>query len=553
MLQQIHIQNYALIDHLTVDFADGFSTLTGETGAGKSILLGALMLALGNRADTAAIGNPDEKCVVEATFNVKHYGLKKIFDDLDLDYQDETIVRRELLPNGKSRAFVNDTPVNLNALKDLGRFLIDIHSQHENLELNNNQFQLKVVDAAAQNADLLKNYSSAFADYKKLQTELADLKENARQMSTDYDYNQFQYNQLAEFKLDGVNQEEMETEFQTLSNIVDIQQSLSGALYVLQDGEQNVLSGLAQVRQQLQSVQRYFAKADDYLQRLEPVIIEMKDFTQEMESDLQRLENQPERLESLRSRLDQLYSLLQKHQAKDVAELIAIRDSLEAKLNKSGNYEALIEQTEKQLAEATKRVGELADKLTASRKKAAEPLAKQICSHLVGLGMPNAQLQINLTATDTFTPTGRDSVNFLFTANRNHELQNISKIASGGEISRLMLSIKAILSKSVALPTVIFDEIDTGVSGDIAHKMAELMSLMAKQMQVITITHLPQIAAKGAVQYRVSKNDEGGTTHTCVEKLSDAERVDEIARMLSGKNITTEARENAKSLLSDKN
>ena len=553
MLQQIHIQNYALIDHLTVDFADDFSTLTGETGAGKSILLGALMLALGNRADTAAIGNPDEKCVVEATFNVKHYGLKKNFDDLDLDYQDETIVRRELLPNGKSRAFVNDTPVNLNALKDLGRFLIDIHSQHENLELNNNQFQLKVVDAAAQNADLLKNYASAFADYKKLQAELAELKENARQMSADYDYNQFQYNQLAESKLDGVNQEEMENEFQTLSNIVDIQQSLGGALYVLQDGEQNILSGLAQVRQQLQSVQRYFTKADDYLQRLEPVIIEMKDFTQEMESDLQRLENQPERLEALRSRLDQLYSLLQKHQAKDVAELIAIRDELEKKLNKSGNYEALIEQTEKQLAEATKRVGELADKLTASRKKAAEPLAKQICSHLVGLGMPNAQLQIILTDTAAFMPNGRDSVNFLFTANRNHELQNISKIASGGEISRLMLSIKAILSKSVALPTVIFDEIDTGVSGDIAHKMAELMSLMAKQMQVITITHLPQIAAKGAVQYRVSKNDEGGTTHTRVEKLSDAERVDEIARMLSGKNITTEARENAKSLLSDKN
>ena len=549
MLHQIHIQNYALIDELTVDFTDGFSTLTGETGAGKSILLGALMLALGNRADTSAIGNAGQKCVVEATFNVKHYGLEKIFADLDLDYQDETIIRRELLTNGKSRAFVNDTPVNLNSLKDLGRYLIDIHSQHENLELNNNQFQLKVVDAAAQNAALLKEYSAAFADYKKLQAELAELKENARQMSADYDYNQFQYNQLAEFKLEEVNQEEMENEFQTLSNIVDIQQSLSGVLYLLQDSDQNILSGLTQVRQQFQSVRRYFAKADDYLQRLEPVVIEMKDFAREVDSDLQRLENQPERLEALRSRLDQLYSLLQKHQAKDVAELIAIRDALESKLSKSGNYEMLIEQTEKQLAEAVKRVEELAAKLTASRKKAVEPLAKQICGHLVDLGMPNAQLQISCTDAGAFTPTGRDSVNFMFTANRNHELQNISKIASGGEISRLMLSIKAILSKSVALPTVIFDEIDTGVSGDIAHKMGELMSLMAKQMQVITITHLPQIAAKGAVQYRVSKNDEGGTTHTCVEKLSDAERVDEIARMLSGKNISAEARENAKSLL----
>lgn len=549
MLHQIHIQNYALIDELTVDFTDGFSTLTGETGAGKSILLGALMLALGNRADTAAIGNAGQKCVVEATFNVKPYHLEKIFDELDLDYQDETIVRRELLTNGKSRAFVNDTPVNLNALKDLGRHLIDIHSQHENLELNNNQFQLRVVDAAAQNADLQKQYSAAYAEYKRLQAELAELKENARQMSADYDYNQFQYNQLAEAKLDGVNQEEMENEFQTLSNIVDIQQNLSAALYVLQDGEQNVLSGLAQVRQAVQQTQRYFQKSEEYLQRLEPVIIEMKDFAQELESDLQRLENQPERLEELRTKLDLLYSLMQKHQAKSVDELIAIRNDLEQKLTKSGDYETLIEQTEKQLSQATTQLTDLAAKLSDSRRKVADSLCKQICSHLAGLGMPNAQLQISLTNTDSFTPNGRDSVNFLFTANRNHELQNISKIASGGEISRLMLSIKAILSKSVALPTVIFDEIDTGVSGDIAHKMGELMSLMAKQMQVITITHLPQIAAKGAVQYRVSKNDEGGTTHTIVDKLTDAERVDEIARMLSGKNITAEARENAKSLL----
>ena len=549
MLHQIHIQNYALIDELTVDFTDGFSTLTGETGAGKSILLGALTLALGNRADTAAIGNAGQKCVVEATFNVKPYHLEKIFDELDLDYQDETIVRRELLTSGKSRAFVNDTPVNLNALKDLGRHLIDIHSQHENLELNNNQFQLRVVDAAAQNADLQKQYSVAYAEYKRLQAELAELKENARQMSADYDYNQFQYNQLAEAKLESVNQEEMENEFQTLSNIVDIQQNLSAALYVLQDGEQNVLSGLAQVRQAVQQTQRYFQKSEEYMQRLEPVIIEMKDFAQELESDLQRLENQPERLEELRVKLDLLYSLMQKHQAQSVDELIAIRNNLEQKLNKSGDYETLIEQTEKQLGQATKQLTDLAAKLSDSRRKVADSLCKQICSHLTGLGMPNAQLQISLTDTEAFTPNGRDSVNFLFTSNRNHELQNISKIASGGEISRLMLSIKAILSKSVALPTVIFDEIDTGVSGDIAHKMGELMSLMAKQMQVITITHLPQIAAKGAVQYRVSKNDEGGTTHTIIDKLSDAERVDEIARMLSGKNITAEARENAKSLL----
>ena len=549
MLLRLHIQNYALIDQLTVDFTAGFSILTGETGAGKSILLGALALALGNRADTSAIGDAEKKCVVEATFNVKPYGLESVFADLDLDYQDETIIRREMLPNGKSRAFVNDTPVNVNNLKSLGYYLIDIHSQHENLELNNNQFQLRVVDAAAQNADLLNDYTETYRKYRKLQSELDALKDEARRMSADYDYNQFQYNQLAEFAPEKINQQEMEDEFQTLSNVVEIQQNLSAGVYLLQDGEQNLLSELSQLRQIVQQVKRYFPKAADYQQRLESVIIEMKDFAQEMERDAQQLENQPERLEYLRSKLDQLYGFLQKHQVADVEGLIRVKNELEAKLGKSGDYESRIEQTEKLLAETTERLKGLATQLTERRKKMLEPLSREICSHLTGLGMPNAQLRIDISAASQFTPTGCDCINFMFTANRNRELQNISKIASGGEISRLMLSIKAILSQSVALPTIIFDEIDTGVSGDIAHKMAELMSQMAEHMQVITITHLPQIAAKGNVQYRVVKRDVNGTTQTFVEQLSDSERVDEIARMLSGKDITNEARENAKSLL----
>lgn len=549
MLLRLQIQNYALIDQLTVDFSKGFSTLTGETGAGKSILLGALALALGNRADTAAIGNTEKKCVVEATFNVKPYGLKSVFTDLDLDYQDETIVRRELLPNGKSRAFVNDTPVNVNNLKTLGQYLIDIHSQHENLELNNNQFQLRVVDAAAQNADLLNDYAETYRNYRKQQAELETLRDEARHLSADYDYNQFQYNQLAEFAPEKINQQEMEDEFQTLSNVVEIQQNLNAGVYLLQDSEQNLLSQLSQLRQIVQQVKRYFPKAADYQQRLESVIIEMKDFAQEMEHDAQQLENQPERLEFLRSKLDQLYGFLQKHQVADVEGLVRVKNELESKLGKSGNYEERIERTEKLLAATTDRLKKLANQLTVSRKKVCKPLSDNICSHLVGLGMANAQLQIDITDTQQFTPTGCDYINFLFTANRNRELQNISKIASGGEISRLMLSIKAILSQSVALPTIIFDEIDTGVSGDIAHKMAELMSQMAEHMQVITITHLPQIAAKGNVQYRVVKRDVSGTTQTFVEQLSDSERVDEVARMLSGKDITNEARENAKSLL----
>ena len=549
MLLRLHIQNYALIDQLTVDFNEGFSTLTGETGAGKSILLGALALALGNRADTSAIGDAEKKCVVEATFNVKPYRLESVFADLDLDYQDETIVRRELLPNGKSRAFVNDTPVNVNNLKTLGQYLIDIHSQHENLELNNNQFQLRVVDAAAKNADLLNDYAETYRNYRKQQTELETLRDEARRLSADYDYNQFQYNQLAEFAPEKINQQEMEDEFQTLSNVVEIQQNLNAAVYLLQDGEQNLLSQLSQLRQTVQQVKRYFPKAADYLQRLESVIIEMKDFAQEMERDAQQLENQPERLEFLRSKLDQLYGLLQKHQVADVEGLVRIKNELEGKLGKSGNYELRIEQAEKLLAETTERLKGLASQLTERRTKMLEPLSCEICSHLTGLGMPNAQLRIDISESSQFTPTGCDCINFMFTANRNRELQNISKIASGGEISRLMLSIKAILSASVALPTIIFDEIDTGVSGDIAHKMAELMSQMAEHMQVITITHLPQIAAKGDVQYRVVKRDVNGTTQTFVEQLSDSERVDEVARMLSGKDITNEARENAKSLL----
>ncbi|MBR5167360.1 MAG: DNA repair protein RecN [Salinivirgaceae bacterium] len=549
MLLRLHIQNYALIDQLTVDFNEGFSTLTGETGAGKSILLGALALALGNRADTSAIGDAEKKCVVEATFNVKPYRLESVFADLDLDYQDETIVRRELLPNGKSRAFVNDTPVNVNNLKTLGQYLIDIHSQHENLELNNNQFQLRVVDAAAKNADLLNDYAETYRNYRKQQTELETLRDEARRLSADYDYNQFQYNQLAEFAPEKINQQEMEDEFQTLSNVVEIQQNLNAAVYLLQDGEQNLLSQLSQLRQTVQQVKRYFPKAADYLQRLESVIIEMKDFAQEMDRDAQQLENQPERLEFLRSKLDQLYGLLQKHQVADVEGLVRIKNELEGKLGKSGNYELRIEQAEKLLAETTERLKGLATQLTERRTKMLEPLSREICSHLTGLGMPNAQLRIDISESSQFTPTGCDCINFMFTANRNRELQNISKIASGGEISRLMLSIKAILSASVALPTIIFDEIDTGVSGDIAHKMAELMSQMAEHMQVITITHLPQIAAKGDVQYRVVKRDVNGTTQTFVEQLSDGERVDEVARMLSGKDITNEARENAKSLL----
>jgi DNA repair protein RecN (Recombination protein N) len=549
MLKLLSIQNYALIDELEVSFEAGFSTLTGETGAGKSILLGALSLVLGNRADSSVINNEDKKCVVEAVFNIKTYQLKPFFESLDIDYHDETIIRRELSSNGKSRAFINDTPVNLNDLKLLGLQLVDIHSQHENLELNNNQFQLMVVDAAAGNNELVKNYQKTFQAYKQKQQRLEQLEQQAGQASADLDYNQFQYNQLVELKPEQINQEQLEEDYQLLTNTGEIQQNTGIVLQLLDENESNVIQLLKQSRQILEQTGKYFHKAQMYAARIDPMLIELKDLVQELNHDASQLDYQPERIAELKATLDQLYSLMQKHQVKTVAELVAVKDEFEKRLNQTSDLSHLIEQTQKELSALELQLHEFAKLLTRKRTEISGQLSNQIEQHLTGLGMPNAQLQIQITSNSHFTSSGVDLINFMFTANKNQELQNISKIASGGEISRLMLSVKSVLSRSAALPTIIFDEIDTGVSGEIAHKMAELMSLMSQTMQVISITHLPQIAAKGNIQYKVFKIETNQGVNTYVTKLSTSERIDEIARMLSGKDVTKEAIENAKALL----
>lgn len=549
MIKQIFIQNYALISELTVDFDSGFTTLTGETGAGKSILLGAMSLILGSRADISVINDSEKKCVVEATFIVDEK-LKPTFESIDVDFSEETIIRRELSSSGKSRAFVNDTPIGLADLRKLGLMLIDIHSQHENLELNTNSFQLRVVDAVAQNDDLLTNYTQTFKQYKNLQLELEKLKMLESQSSADLEYNQFQYKQLVDFAPEKIDQEEIENEYQLLSNTADIQQNIGAVVNLIADSDQNLLSQLKQVKQTLLQTRQYFAKSNDYVERLEPLIIELKDMSNEMNRDLGSIDDNPERLAELHDTLNTLYSLLKKHNASNCSDLVRVMHEYEQKVGNCGNFEEQIDKLSKKLSDTEKILTKQAAEISSRRKKVAKPLASHIVELVSGLGMPNAQLVVDIEPTLSFSETGMDNVNFLFSANKSYTPLSLDKIASGGEISRLMLSIKSILSEMVQLPTIIFDEIDTGVSGDIAHKMALLMEQMSKHMQVIAITHLPQIAAKGQSQYRVSKREVDDKTYSFVERLTNDERIAEIARMVSGENITKEAIDNAKSLLS---
>lgn len=549
MIKQIFIQNYALISELTVDFDSGFTTLTGETGAGKSILLGAMSLILGSRADISVINDSEKKCVVEATFIVDEK-LKPTFESIDVDFSEETIIRRELSSSGKSRAFVNDTPIGLADLRKLGLMLIDIHSQHENLELNTNSFQLRVVDAVAQNDDLLTNYSQTFKQYKNLQLELEKLKMLESQSSADLEYNQFQYKQLVDFAPEKIDQEEIENEYQLLSNTADIQQNIGAVVNLIADSDQNLLSQLKQVKQTLLQTRQYFAKSNDYVERLEPLIIELKDMSNEMNRDLGSIDDNPERLAELHDTLNTLYSLLKKHNASNCSDLVRVMHEYEQKVGNCGNFEEQIDKLSKKLSDTEKILTKQAAEISSRRKKVAKPLASRIVELVSGLGMPNAQLVVDIEPALSFSETGMDNVNFLFSANKSYTPLSLDKIASGGEISRLMLSIKSILSEMVQLPTIIFDEIDTGVSGDIAHKMALLMEQMSKHMQVIAITHLPQIAAKGQSQYRVSKREVDDKTYSFVERLTNDERIAEIARMVSGENITKEAIDNAKSLLS---
>ncbi len=549
MLKSLMVQNYALIQHLSIDFESDFSTMTGETGAGKSILLGALSLVLGSRADSTAINNQSDKCVVEAIFKIDSYQLHAFFEANNLDYQPETCIRREILNTGKSRAFINDTPVNLPQLKNLANKLIDIHSQHENLELNNSQFQLDVLDAVAKNQPLLANYKIEYQKYKEQINQLVKLKEAALIAETDYDYNLFQLEQLLSLRLDILDQNSIEQELQLLTNAEEIQQNLGLSFSILSEGENNALAQLKLTKQSLERIKSFFPKAEGYVERLEGAIIDLKDLASELEILANNVEYNPERAQMLKDQVDQLYSLMKKHQVTTVEELIHCQQLFQAKVASKESFANKIEALEKEHQKSKNSLFEMATLLSDNRKNAVPRFTHQILNQLADLGMPHAAFEVEITNDDELNEWGTNRVGFLFSANKNYPPLNISKIASGGEISRLMLSIKSILSQSVSLPTIIFDEIDTGVSGEMADKMADIMNQMAQKMQVISITHLPQIAARGKNHFKVFKIENNHTITTHIQKLDSDERIIEIARMLSGKDISKEAIENAKTLL----
>jgi len=549
MLQSLKIQNYALIDHIHIQWAPGFITITGETGAGKSILIGALSLILGNRADTGVLKDEDRKCVVEAAFDIQHYSLEPVFKEHDLDYEPETIIRREINNKGKSRAFVNDTPVNIRVLKQLGQYLVDIHSQHQNLVLKDNRFQLNVVDSYARNKDLLDEYGEMYREYREMEKQYHELQEQSEQAGSDLDYYQFQYDQLEKVGLQENEQEEMEEELETLSHAEEIKQNLTGASYLLSEDEASVVVRLREAGDSIRKILDFYPKAKDISERLESAYIELQDLSSEIEGLNESVEHDPQRIEYIRQRLDEIYGLQHKHHVSTVGELLQIKDDLERKLKQINSYDFRLEEMEKQLGEKREVLTAKAAELTKTRQEAIPQIEERITSMLQELGIDHATFRIQRSKTDDFNEYGLDHVQFLFSANKNIEPEDIARVASGGELSRLMLSLKSLIAETRALPTIIFDEIDSGTSGDIADKMGSIMKAMSDNMQVINITHLPQIASKGDYHYLVYKHDDQDTTHTYIKSLEDQERVREIAKMLSGEELTETALQNAREFL----
>ena len=547
MLRHLHIENYALITHLDIDFSAGFSTITGETGAGKSIIIGALGLLMGARADSKAITEGEQKCVIEAEFGVEEYGLESLFEEYDLDYSDVCTIRRELSQNGKSRSFVNDTPVTLAPLKELSAKLIDIHSQHENLLLTDHGFGLKVVDSVAQNVTEREAYSAAFKAYRETQKQLEALKEEAAESAKNADYVAYQWKELSEAQLKSGEKEELEAEEQKLVHAEEIQSGLAGALQLL-DGEQaSVLMQLRECVSQLRNASRYLDKESDLAERTESAAIELRDIADTVNHLAEETEANPNRLSFVQERLDTLNSLLQKHHQEDVDALIQLRDELEQQIGRNDSFELEIKQLEKVLAEQTKQLEHAAKALSETRKSVVGHIKERLESQLVSLGIAHAQVAIELHETSEYGMSGKDEAIILFAANKNQTLRRVQDVASGGEIARLMLCIKALMLHQQ--PTIIFDEVDTGVSGEVASKMGEIMLQMASGRQIIAITHLPQIAAKGEQQYSVYKEDSAVRTETKIRQLDENERVTAIAKLLSGEGVSEAALENAKTLL----
>lgn len=550
MLKSIDITNYALISSLNIDFQNGLTVLTGETGAGKSIILGALSLILGQRADNKSIRLQEDKCIVEAVFDISSYRhLYGFFESNELDYdQSNCIIRRELTANGKSRAFINDTPVALNVLRELTSRLIDIHSQHENLLLSNASYQMEVLDTVAQNVKILQAYKESFATWKSYEKALEKLRKEAEQSASELDFIRFQHAQLEDAKLQVGELQTLETEFETLSNIEIIKTALSKIALIF-DEDQGTLTQLKEAEDSLSKIAKYIPEGKEKSERIHAAYVDIKDLKMELELLQENFEFNPERLEQVSLRLNDLYALMQKFKVQTITDLIAKRDEYAAGLLHIESFDEAISKLETQLVEAFEDVQEKAQLLTNSRKSQLEFVQHHMIEQLSQLGMPNIQFEVSLSQLPQYTEHGIDEVDFLFSANKNRPMQPVSQIASGGEISRLMLTIKSLIANKSDLPTIILDEIDAGVSGEIAHRMGEIMRQMSHAMQVITITHLPQIAAKGDAHFRVYKEDTEQQTETYIAKLSDSERIDEIAAMLSGKKRSAAAVENAKELL----
>ena len=561
MIKSLHIENYALISQLDIDLHGGFSVITGETGAGKSIILGAIGLLKGQRAETRSIKNGAKRCVVEAVFDVSKYDIQSFFDSNDLDFDGvECVVRRELTSAGKSRAFINDTPVSTGLLKDLGDRLLDVHSQHQNLLLNQEGFQIQVLDLLAGNSELQGRYRESYRQYREAERLLEEAIATSKRNRDDEDYWRFQYEQLADARLESeTEQEELEQECELLEHAEEIRHELYVAQSMIagedEAGSENVLSLLKRAISSLQSISDKYPGAGALTDRIDSCYIELKDIADEMESGKDSVECNPIRLQTVQERLNQIYSLEHKHNVDSIAELIAIRQDYYDKLDAVDNSEEHINALRKAKEKAYGEASALAKELSGRRSDAAREVEARMVSLLQELGMPNVRFQIELTHdAASLTSSGGDHVAYLFSANKNGALQDVSKVASGGEIARVMLSLKSLIANAVKLPTIIFDEIDTGVSGRIAEKMAQIMSGMGEGgRQVISITHLPQIAALGSSHYKVYKEDDDDATHTHIVELSQEERVEEIAHMLSGSELTDAALQNARTLLGMRN
>lgn len=550
MLKQLYIKNFTLIDELDISLYPGFSVITGETGAGKSIILGAIGLLLGNRADSKAIKAGRDRCVIEAHFDLSRYGMQKFFDDHDIDYDaDDTIIRRELTAAGKSRAFINDTPVPLTRMRELGEQLVDIHSQHQNLLLQKEDFQLNVVDIIAQDADQLKVYQKEYYAYRKAKELLEELKAEIAKNRENEEFMRFQHKELDDANLQEGELEQLEQEAETLSHSEDIKTALFEADNALSGDDDSILDKLKNATHHLENICDVYPSMADVAGRMQSSYIELKDIAQEISSSVDHVEFDPNRLDAINTRLDKLYTLQQKFHVETVTELIATRDRIAEQLSHIDNGDEDIEEKEKEVAALLVKAEKQAALLTSIRQKSAKAIEKEMKGRLIPLGIPNVRFEIAF-AEKPLSGNGADKVSFLFSANKSTQLQPVSQVASGGEIARVMLSLKAMISGAVKLPTIIFDEIDTGVSGKIAEKMADIMEEMGLQnRQVLSITHLPQIAAKGSHHYKVLKEETENGTISHMKELNNQERIEEIAQMLSGSDITQAALANAKELL----